>query len=132
MTTYADFYNALQAMIVVGVARHYDNPPASIDTADFPCAFPMLPTGDRTNFLYSCDALNKLRRCEYVVAVEAAGQGDMSQNTEAVIPLMDNLETALDALSVMVFIEYVITAGTITVAGHEYWAITANITGRNS
>lgn len=131
MTTYAAFYDALQAMAVTGVTRHYDNPPASLDTADLPAAFPLLPDGSKVEGGYTC-IVAKERRCQFVICIDAAGQGTMSENTEALIPLMDNLETAIDSLTVMPLIEYTIEAGTVAVAEQEYWGITAEITARDA
>jgi len=135
MTTHATFIAAIQGMTVTGVTVHYDQPPASVDIASGPCAFPTMPSGDRGEMITSCVDMSKMRNIGYVIIVEAGGQGTQAQNYGKLAALMDALETALDALTPTTFnfIEYSITtSGNYSIGGSDYWAIIANITERDA
>lgn len=134
--TNAAFVSAMQGITVTGVSRHYDEPPQSLKTADLPAAFPMPPSGDMLGNESTCsDGDNKVRSMRYIIAIEAKGQGTNATNYAQIAALMDNLETALDAVhtsSGFVFpLTYSITSGAFGVAGSEYWSIIATVTGRD-
>lgn len=127
MTTNAAFIAAIQAMTVTGVTKHYDEPPASIGA--LPAAFPGMPGGGRPELIVSCVNNNKRRNIQYIIVVEATGQSRQKEKFGQLAALMDNLETALDALSVGSFIEYdLTTTGNFPIGEAEYWAIIADIT----
>ena len=128
----ATFVAAIQAMTVAGVNKHFDYPPQSIVAADLPVAFPLMPSGILGERVMSCIDGNKTRAIGYVICVEAVGLDVQSLNYGKLAELMDNLETALDALTIANFIDYEIsaTAG-YAVAGNTYWAIVAEIRGRS-
>jgi len=141
MVTNAQFVAALQAMSVTGIAAgsHYDQPPAALNTADLPCAFPLLPSSELGDTLLSCVARNKRRSMQFAVVFEAAGQGTIAQNYALIAGHMDNLEAALDGLAVhgggttANWVDYTLTTGTVMdVAGTEYWAVVADITARDT
>ena len=137
MATNAAFLAAIQAMTVTGVTRHYDQPPLSLNTADLPAAFPLMPGGALGGRTVTCIAKDKARSIDFVVCLEAVGQGTQTQNYGLLAAAMDNLETALDALgvpgggSVANFIEYDIEAQIFAVAEQAYWAIVAQVTARD-
>jgi hypothetical protein len=134
MTTNATFIAAIQAMIVTGVTRHYNEPPASIDISEV-AAFPLMPSAERGEMITSCVDMSKMRTMGYVIVIDATGQGTQAQNYGKLAALMDNLETALDALtpSSFNFIEYSITTtGNYLLGDSSYWAIMANITERDA
>lgn len=135
LTNYANFLAAFQAMTVTGVDRHYDEPPASVDISAGECAFPLMPSGDRGEHVFSCVHSAKSRSIGYVIIVEAAGQGTQAQNYAKLAALMDNLETALDALTpgTFNFLDYTIsTTGNYLVGDSAYWAIIAEIIVRSA
>lgn len=134
MTTNATFIAAIQGMTVAGVTRHYDEPPLSLNTADLPAAFPELPTGSRVEPVSTCIPDAKVRTMGFVIALEPVGQSTNKTTYATIAGMLDNLETALDALDTgMVFTEYAITVlSSYLVAGTEYWALDATITGRNA
>ena len=124
----ADFLSLIQAMTISGVERHYDYPPESIDIADGECAFPLLPSAEQGELVSTCIDQSKARAIDYVIIVDAAGQGTNAQNYAKLAALMDALEDALDALAVN-FVQYSITTtGNYTIGGADYWAIVASIT----
>jgi hypothetical protein len=129
----AEFLTKIQAISVTGVTRHYDEPPASIDIATGPAAFPTMPDASRGDMITSCVDMSKNRNIGFVIIVEATGQGTQAQNYGKLAALMDALETALDALtpSVFNFVEYTIgTNGNYLLGDSAYWAIVADITVR--
>jgi hypothetical protein len=135
MTTNAAFLASIQAMTVSGVSRHYDEPPASIDIATGPAAFPTMPDSGRGAMVTTCVDMSKVRNIGFVILVDATGQGTQSQNYGKLAALMDALETSLDGLTpgTFNFIEYSITTtGNYSLGGSEYWAIIASITERDA
>lgn len=133
MSTNATFIAALQGMTIAGVARHYDYPPTALNTADLPAAFPILPGGSRVQPVSTCIVDAKVRTMQYGIAVEPVAQNLQANNYALFAALMDNLETALDALDIgMVFTEYVIEVVQSPIAGVDHWLILATITGRNA
>ena len=135
LTNYANFLSAIQSMTVTGVDRHYDEPPASVDISAGECAFPTMPTGDRGDLVFSCIDSGKSRSIGYVIIVDGTEQGTQAQNYAKLATLMDNLETALDALTpgTFNFLDYTITTtGNYPVGNSEYWAIVAEITVRSA
>jgi len=130
----AAFLAAIQAMTVTGVARHYDEPPASIDISAGYCAFPTMPDGARGEQVSTCITQSKTRSIGYVVIIEATGQDTTPKNYDKLATVMDNLETAIDGLApaTVNFVEYEIsTTGNYPVGGSEYWAVVATITARD-
>lgn len=131
MATNAAWVTALGAMTVTGVTRHYANPPQAVSTADLPVYFPMAPGGGMPAMVLSCKANNKVRRAQVVILVEPVGQATNAINFGKLAALMDALETSLDALTTANLIEYDMQAGVVVnVAGTDYWAISASVTGR--
>ncbi len=137
MATNAAFLTAIQAMTVTGVSRHYEEPPRKLSTADLPAAFPLMPSGALGEKSLSCYDTNKTRSIGYVVAIEPVGQGTQAENYGQLAAVMDNMETAFDALeksqggTLANFIEYEIAAEIFAVAGIDYWSIVATISARD-
>ena len=132
--TNAAFLTAVQGWTVSGVTRHYDEPPQSLQTADLPAAWPMLPSGEMLGDVSTCaDGKNKTRSIELVIAIEPVGQGTNPTNYGQIAALADAIETTLDADSTFIFpLEYSIASGIRPVAGNNYWTISAQITGRDN
>ena len=133
LPTNAAFKTAMENMTVTGVTVHKGYPPASISSSDLPLAFIAMPSAGLGEYRISCMLNNKTRTMQYVVCLEAAGQGTQEQNYDLLATAMDNLEAALDtALSTTANIyEYDMAAGTYAVAGIEYWAIITTVTVRS-
>lgn len=137
MATNAVFIAAIQALTVTGVTRHYDEPPTSLNTADLPAAFPLMPSGALGEKSLSCWASNKTRSMGYVVAIEPVGQDTQASNYGKLAAVMDNMEAAFDGLeksqggSLANFIEYEMAAEIFEVSGKAYWAIVATVNARD-
>lgn len=129
--TNAAFIAAVQDLRIDGVHRHYAEPPASIDITDGPCSFPLMPSANQGDLVTSCVNMSKTRSVSFVIVVDATGQGTQSQNYDRLAGLMDNLETALDAMTVANYVDYDIsTSGNFAIGDSEYWAIVTTITAR--
>ncbi len=131
MTTNAAWLAAIQAMTVTGVTRRYTYPPTSLATSDLPASWPNAFDIGRVSNVSTCVDLNKTRTCTYQIAIEPPPQNTQSANYEAAIALLDNLETALDALTIMEYVDYQIALSIITVGGQDYWGLEATLTGSN-
>lgn len=131
MTTNAQWLSGIQAMSVTGVTKTYSYPPTSLNTADLPAAWPHQFDMNLNNIISSCSDLNKARTCNYFIALEPTPQSTQSANYEAMIAMVDNLETAIQALTVMEFVTFTIRSVIVTIAGGEYWGLEAVLTGSN-
>ncbi len=96
-----------------------------------------MPSGALGEKSLSCYDTNKTRSIGYVVAIEPVGQGTQAENYGQLAAVMDNMETAFDALeksqggTLANFIEYEIAAEIFAVAGIDYWSIVATISARD-
>ena len=132
MATNAAWVTALTGMTITGTTRRYTYPPESVETADLPAWFVQLPGGEMPGWTVSCTNRNKTRSAQVIIVTEPVAQGTNSQNFGALPALMDALENALDALTVYNFMQYDLSAAaTVEIAGIVYWAIVANVRGRD-
>lgn len=137
MATFADFLTAVQAIAVSGVTRAYDEPPNSLNTADLPASFPMLPSGGIGEKLVSCWSQNEFRTIRFAIAIEPTGQSTQATKYGQLAALMDSAGDAFKALersqggTLAVFVEYDIEAAIITIAGNDYWGIVSEIRARD-
>ena len=131
MTTYAAFVSALHGITVTGVSRKFDHTPQAVQTADLPAQYLRLPGGGiNSETLTTCAGDGKTRTIELVIIGEPVGQGDVDTNFGAVVTLMDNLETALDALGdTMPMTTYAIRGEGMQVGDALHWGLVATITG---
>lgn len=125
--TFVEFVQAIQSLTVAGVARHYEEPPESLSTADLPASFPMMPRGGRERAVTTCTANDKTRSIDFIVVIEAIGQGTQASRYDQIAALADATEAAIDAADLGIFPTYTINTGIVDVAGGSYLAITAAI-----
>lgn len=131
MTTNAQWMAAIQAMSVSGVTRRFTYPPTSLNTADLPASWPQPFDVSRQGMVSTCDDLNRRRGCTYYVAIEPVPQNTQTANYEAMITMVDSLETAISALTVMEYVDFQIRTAIVTVAGIDYWALEVVMSGSN-
>ena len=126
--TYSTFISAIAGLTVSGVTR-YSYPPASVNTADLPCSFPMLPYGtDEVITLGIGSTVGGQQptfTCDLVFAIEPVGQGTQPQNFSAVVTLMDAVVTASRAMTRPNAgpTSFSLRMGLVSIAGADYWAI---------
>ena len=132
ITTFAQFTNGLAGLSVTGVNRSYDHPPASIDTADLPALWIMLPSNDEPSFTFEGQGGWATLTCDVIIAVEPVGQNTQSANYDLTITILDNLCDALrDADIGRSKLTWAINTNvTIEISGTTYWAIVATVEGR--
>lgn len=132
MTTYTSYVTALSGLTVVGVTRKYTSPPQSINTADLPAQWPLLPSGDVAPLVFGgYGAPSGTYRCDLVIATEAVGQNVNSVNFVGVLTLMDALTTALKSMTrpVAGVFTWSIRQAIVTVAGNDYWSLICSCEG---
>lgn len=129
MATNAAFISAIAGLSVTGVTAAKTSPPNAVNTADLPLSFPTLPNGERREAITSCVAGSKARRMGFVILLEPVGQNTNAVNYGLLGAQMDNLETALDALTATNFLEYEMRAVIMPFGAAEFWAIEAEIVG---
>lgn len=133
MPTNAQWVDAWQALTISGVTV-MATPPQSLSTAQLPAAWPELPEMSQADLLVSCTDENKARFMTFRIAIEPIGQNLPSINYEAVVTLLDTVETAVETLrtNTINFIDYTIRGtAEIRIAGETYWGLDVEATGRN-
>lgn len=131
MTTIASFVSTVAGLTVTGVNRSYTYLPATLGAA-LPASFVDLPAAGRNaEFASTCVGGGKTRTVQLVVCIEAINQDRAPQNYAATVTMMDNMETALDALrsTSPMIIDYEISAGARGVGDTTYWSAIATVTG---
>lgn len=127
--TFTTFIEAITGMIVAGVSKRYTAPPASLSTADLPCSFPMLPSGDLAELVFanSSDVGGEQPTiiCDLVFAFEAVGQNTQIDNFTGLLTLMDAIVTASKTLTRPTAgpMTFTLRMGIVTVAGNDYWSV---------
>ncbi len=130
MTTYTGYVGALADMVVTGVRRRYAWPPAAINSSDLPAQWPQLPSGDEQLLMHGTDNGGDLTlSCQLVVALAPVAQNTQEANFTDTVTMLDNLTIALRALADAAFgpLTWTIQMGSVSVAGHDYWAVLATV-----
>lgn len=134
MTTYRQFVDRLEALVITGVTRQFETGrPDALNTDDLPAQwvqFPRSSEGRPTTF--EGNGGWPTMRAELVIAVEAVGQNTGMANFDAAVDMMDNITTTLRANDCGITKSKVTWALTLTiraVAGVDYWVIIAGIEG---
>ena len=131
MTTLRQFYDGLTALTVSGVTV-LTEPPRRLNVPDLPAMWVQFPDSNRGADVSTCIDMSKTRSASLYVAVSPIGVDTMPVNHDDVIDMVDTLETALDAATITVFLEYdITTTNTVTVNDIPYWCVVANVTGRD-
>jgi len=122
MRTFAEFAADLCGMTVTGVQRVYSAPPESLNSANLPALFPMLPEGDLAPLTFGAAEYSGRRTLELWIPVKAAAQGTLAEAYVGLTALMDNLDAALRTLNdaVPYRLTWSVRASLLTVAGTDY------------
>ena len=129
--TFRTFIDALEAVTVTGVERHFtQGPPASLETANLPAKWVYLPRGEERPIVYGEQGGRQTMSADIVIAVVPTVQNMQGANFDNTIDLMDNLMTALRAEGLCTYRSKWtanIRQAIVTVAGTDYWAIVCTI-----
>ena len=122
MRTFAALASDLTGMNVTGIKRVFPAPPESLNTADLPAMWPMLPEGEQAPLTFGASEYGGSRSLELWVAIQPAAQSTMRRTYEAMTTLLDALDGALRALDMTVpyRLTWAIRGSLLTVAGTDY------------
>jgi len=134
MTTITAFTTALAGLTITGVTRKYTEPPASVNTADFPISYPkrIEIVGEPLTFDYHGGW--PTLRGDLIIIVNSTAQNTQEANYTLVQTLMDAADTTLRAAVGVIGkgpLTYSIRGGDtiVNLAGTDYWAIIISVEG---
>ena len=139
MGTITAWVNACNSLTVTGVKRSEKFPPLSINSADIPFKFLMLPSQDYQS-LTTCSDTNRIHTVQIAIATEAVGQSDQPTKYDGILTMVDNLNSALETnkSSIGWEVTWSIEARAgqsdtppLFIAGVPYWGVLATVTGSN-
>lgn len=133
MTTLTAFVTALGNLTVTGVLHAYDEPPTSLNEADLPALWVQLPQSDDAPYTFDGGGGWPLLKAQLVIAYQASAQGTQATNWSGTLTVLDALASALRAAAPGALgkgkVSWSIRPGQVTVAGVDYWAVIADVTG---
>lgn len=97
ITTYTDFLTNLGALDVAGVLQKFEQPPASVETADMPASFPRALISDDIPLTFDVSGGWPGLRGELVIVIEPVGQSTTPENHAACVGIIDGINSALRA-----------------------------------
>jgi len=95
LTSYNDFVNNLGDIVISGIQRQLDGPPASVATADLYCSFPRAVQGEEGPLTVQTSGGWPTFSAQLVILVEPIAQDTSPLNHAKVIDVIDNISTAL-------------------------------------
>ena len=95
LTSYNDFVNNLGDIVVSGIQRRFDGPPASVATADLYCSFPRAVEGEEAPVTTQASGGWPTFRVQLVIILVPIAQDTSPLNHAKVVDMIDNISTAL-------------------------------------
>lgn len=134
MTTYRQFVDRLEALVITGVIKRLKTGrPDSLNTDDLPAQWVQFPrSADGRPTTFSGNGGWPTMRAELVIAVEAVGQNTGQVNFDAAVDMMDNVTAVLvanDCGITTAKITWTIILTVRAVAGVDYWVVATTIEG---
>lgn len=134
MTTYVEFVDGLEALVVSGVTRRYmSGPPLSLNTADLPAQWIQLPAGESEAMVLGDASGSRWPtfNADLIIAIEAVGQSTGGANFDAAVATMENLRTRLELTDLTEApLSWAMRQVVVTVAKNDYWAIICSVIGQ--
>jgi len=134
MTTYVEYVDGLEALVVAGVTRRYTSgPPLSLSTADLPAQWVQLPDGESEAMVLGDAAGSRWPTfsANLIVAIEAVGQSTGGANFDAAVTMMEAMRTRLELTDLTEApLSWAMRQAIVTVAGNDYWAIVCSVKGQ--
>lgn len=134
MTTYVEYVDGLEALVVSGVTHRYtDGPPGALNTADLPAQWVQLPEGESEAMVLG-DAVSSrwpMFNADLIIALEAVGQNTGGANFDAAVTMLENLRTRLELTDLTEApLSWAMRQAIVTVAGQDFWAIVCAVRGQ--
>lgn len=133
MTTLTAFVTALGNLTVTGVLRAYDEPPTSLNDADLPSMWVQLPQSDDAPFTLDGVGGWPVLKAQLIIAYQASAQGTQAENWSGTLAMLDALAATLQATTPGTLgkgkVSWSIKPAQVNVAGADYWAVIADVTG---
>ncbi len=137
LTSYNDFVNNLGDIVISGIQRRFDGPPASVATADLYCSFPRAVEGEEGPITVQASGGWPTFRAQLVIILVPAAQDTSPLNHAKVVDMIDNVSTALrgvmpsDTLSLgRGPISWTLVLSSSEVVGNtQYWALVTTVEG---
>ena len=134
MTTYVEYVDGLEALVVTGVARRYTSgPPLSLNTADLPAQWAQLPEGESEAMVLGDASGSRWPTfsADLIIALEAVGQSTGGVNFDATVAMLENLRTRLERTDLTEApLSWAMRQAIVTVAGQDFWAIVCAVIGQ--
>lgn len=131
--SYAAFVSSIANMTIGSITKKYAYPPASISSADLPVQWVQMPRSDEESpmTLAGKDGWVGVT-VDLIIALVPVSQGDQSANFDAAIKMMDTVRAALGLLaaSSKTKLRWQISQTGVNVAGVDYWAVKATVSGK--
>lgn len=130
--TFTAFLAALSDLAVDGVKTVKAYPPAALNDAELPALWPQLPrSGEEADMTLAGHGGKVDAMVDLVIALKSVNQGIQSGNFADAVTMMDNLRDGLRALNMSgTRLRWTIKQTGVQVAGMDYWAVIATITGK--
>ena len=134
MTTYVEYVNGLEALVVTGVTRRYTSgPPLSLSTADLPAQWVQLPAGESEAMVLGDASGSRWPtfNADLIIAIEAVGQNTGGANFDAAVTMLESLRTRLELTDLTEApLSWSMRQAIVTVAGQDFWAIVCAVKGQ--
>ena len=134
MTTYVEYVDGLEALVVSGVTRRYTSgPPLSLNTADLPAQWAQLPAGESEAMVLGDASGSRWPtfNADLIVAIEAVGQSTGGVNFDAAVAMMENLRTRLELTDLTEApLSWAMRQAIVTVGRQDFWAIICSVVGQ--
>lgn len=134
MTTYNEYVDGLEALVVTSVIRRYENgPPLSLSTADLPAQWVQLPAAESEAMVLGDAASSRwpIFSADLIVATEAVGQSTGGANFDDTVTMMENLRSRLELTDLTEApLSWAMRQAIVTVAGNDFWAVVCSVSGQ--
>lgn len=134
MTTYNEYVDGLEALVITGVTRCYTSgPPLSLSTADLPAQWVQLPAGDSEAMVLGDAAGSRWPTfaADLIIAIEAVGQSTGGVSFDAAVTMMEELRSTLEVTDLTESpLSWSMRQAITTVAGNDFWAIVCAVKGQ--
>jgi hypothetical protein len=128
---YVSFFTGLENVLETMVNVRRGGPPASLNSADLPVAWVELPSGDIAHVAFG-DGRWATYNATVFLAYQAAAQDTVSAAFQAGLGWLDTLARVLSSADVCASrLTVNMKLVMVTVAGTDFWAVRADVSGKD-